>query len=119
MKVAVTAQGNTQQSPVDPRFGRARFLVIVDSETGASWAVDNQPNLDAVQGAGVQAARKIVELGVSALITGHVGPKAFSALQAGGVTVYTDAQGSVAEAIQQFQQGRLAKASAPDVEGHW
>ena len=35
MKLAVTSQGNNLQSSLDPRFGRARYFVIVDTETGA------------------------------------------------------------------------------------
>ena len=119
MKIAVSAQGSSLQSPLDARFGRAGYFLVVDPETGAFSAVDNSVNLNALQGAGIQAAKRIVELGVEALITGHVGPKAFSALQAGGIKVYTGASGTVAEAVAQFQAGRLAAAASPDVEGHW
>ena len=34
MKVVVTAQGSTLDSPVDPRFGRARYFLVVETETG-------------------------------------------------------------------------------------
>jgi predicted Fe-Mo cluster-binding NifX family protein len=119
MKLAVTSQGGGLQSPIDPRFGRARYLIVVDTETGAFSAVDNSVNLNAAQGAGIQAAKRIVELGVGALITGHVGPKAFSALQAGGMKIYAGASGTVAEAVAQFKAGKLAAATSPDVEGHW
>jgi predicted Fe-Mo cluster-binding NifX family protein len=119
MKVAVTSQGSNLQSPLDPRFGRAKYFIVVDTETGAFSAVDNSVNLNAAQGAGIQAARRIVELGVDALITGHAGPKAFSALQAGRVGIYTGASGTVAEAVVQFKDGKLAAATSADVEGHW
>jgi predicted Fe-Mo cluster-binding NifX family protein len=56
---------------------------------------------------------------VGALITGHVGPKAFSALQAGHVAIYTGASGTVAEAIEQYKAGKLRAAQSADVEGHW
>jgi predicted Fe-Mo cluster-binding NifX family protein len=58
-------------------------------------------------------------LGVKALITGHVGPKAFAALQAGDVSIYPIAGGSVADALQQFKMGSLKAMAAADVEGHW
>ena len=119
MKLAVTSQGGSLQSAIDPRFGRARYLIVVDTETGAFSAVDNSVNLNAAQGAGIQAAKRIVELGVGALITGHVGPKAFATLQAGGVAIYTGAGGTVAEAIEQFKAGRLTPSGKADVEGHW
>jgi len=119
MKVAVTSQGRELTSPVDPRFGRARYFILVDTETGQATAADNSQNLNAAQGAGVQAGRNVVELGAAAVITGHVGPKAFATLQAGGVRVYTGASGSVAEAIEQLKAGRLQQSTGADVEGHW
>jgi predicted Fe-Mo cluster-binding NifX family protein len=119
MKVAVTSQGEGNTAPVDPRFGRARYFAVVDSESGESRTVDNTVNLNAAQGAGIQAGRSVVDLGVGVLITGHVGPKAFAVLQAGGVKVYTGASGTVADAIEQYRAGKLKAADSADVEGHW
>ncbi len=119
MKVAVTSQGPDLTSPVDPRFGRARCFVVVDTETNSSSAVDNVQNLNAAQGAGIQSARTVAELGVAAIITGHVGPKAFTTLKSGGVAIYIGAQGTVAEAIKQMKDGQLEQPQQADVEGHW
>jgi predicted Fe-Mo cluster-binding NifX family protein len=119
MKLALTSQDGSLQSPLDLRFGRAKYFILLDTETGAISVVDNTVNVNAAQGAGIQTAKRIVELGADALITGHVGPKAFSTLQAGGIKIYTGASGTVAEAIEQFKAGKLAAASAADVDGHW
>jgi len=119
MKVAVTSQGREITSPVDPRFGRARFFAVIDTESGQFTAVDNSLNLNAAQGAGIQAGRQVVALGAAAVVTGHVGPKAFAALRAGGVQVYTGAAGTVAEAVQQFKAGKLPQSNGADVQGHW
>lgn len=119
MKIAVTAQGRELTSPVDQRFGRAKFFVVVDTETGEATAADNTQNLNAAQGAGIQAGRNVVELGVKAVISGHLGPKAFTTLQAGDVQSYTGATGTVAEAIEQFKAGKLKLSTGADVEGHW
>jgi len=119
MKVAVTAQGRELSSPVDPRFGRAKRFIALDTETGAFSAADNSQNLNAAQGAGIQAGKNVVDLGVQAVITGHVGPKAFATLQAGGVAIHTGATGTVADAVEQFKAGKLRQSSAADVEGHW
>ena len=119
MKVLVTSQGNELNSPVDPRFGRAKFFMVVDTETQEFSVADNAQNLNAAQGAGIQAGRNVVNLGAQAIITGHVGPKAFATLQAGSVQIYTGATGTVADAVEQFKQGNLEQAGAADVEGHW
>ena len=119
MKVAITSQGRDLNSPVDPRFGRAKYFVVVDTETGDFAAHDNSQNLNAVQGAGIQAGRNVVDLGVHAVITGNVGPKAFATLQAGGVKVYVGASGTIAEALVKFKAGELQCVSKANVEGHW
>lgn len=119
MKIAVTSNGTLPESPVDRRFGRATFFVLVDTETGAVEAHENVQSLGAAQGAGIQAAEAVSRLGVDAVITGHCGPKAFRTLQAAGIRVVVGAESTVAEAVEQFQAGLLTPAHGPDVEGHW
>ena len=119
MRVAVTSQGPEMASQVDPRFGRAKFLILVETETGEFIAHDNTQNLNAVQGAGIQTAQHVVSLGAAAVITGNVGPKAFTALQAGNIKPYIGSQGSVHDAVEQFKDGRLQCADKANVEGHW
>jgi predicted Fe-Mo cluster-binding NifX family protein len=119
MKVAVTSEGNDLGSPIDPRFGRARNFLVVDTETDEFAAHDNTQNVNAAQGAGIQAGRTVVDLGVAALITGNVGPKAFATLQAANVRVYPGASGTVKEAVENFKAGQLQPADKANVEGHW
>lgn len=119
MRVAVTSQGMQLDSPVDPRFGRARYLILVETETGEYSCVDNEINLNAAQGAGIQTGKRIVELKAQAVITGHVGPKAFTVLHAGGIAIYTGASGTVNQAVEQFKAGAWSQAQSADVEGHW
>ena len=119
MRVAITATGPELSSPLDQRFGRARYLLIVDTPDSVVAAVDNQAGVDASQGAGIQAAQSVIDNNTSILITGHCGPKAFRALKAGGVHVYLAPDGTVAEAIAAFRSGDLKHTSAADVDGHW
>jgi len=119
MKIAVTSTGDTPDSEVDPRFGRAKFFMIYDDEKDSFEAIDNVQNLQAAQGAGIQAAQNVADAGCRALITGHIGPKAFGALKAAGVKISTGASGTVREAIEMFKAGKLKSADSPDVQGHW
>jgi predicted Fe-Mo cluster-binding NifX family protein len=119
MKIAVTAQGSGLSSLVDARFGRAKFFVVVDTETEEVMAVDNAQTLSARQGAGIQAGMNVVDLGATAVITGSVGPKAFDTLQAGGVDVFIGARGSVTDALSQFRNGDLKQAKGANVASHW
>jgi predicted Fe-Mo cluster-binding NifX family protein len=119
MKIAITTQGPDANSPVDLRFGRARFFRIVDTETGQQTVVDNAEGVNAVQGAGTQAAQTLARLGVQAVLTGHVGPKALSALQAAKIQIYSVSGGTAEQAVQDFLAGRLQALAQSDVRGHW
>jgi len=119
MKVAVTSQGSDLTSDVDPRFGRAKYFIVVDTASGKFTVHDNSQNLNAVQGACIQAGRNVVDLQAEAVITGNVGPKAFATLQAGNVKVYIGATGTVKDAIEQFNTNKLECVNKPNVEGHW
>lgn len=119
MKVAVTAQGNTLDSPVDPRFGRAQYFIVVETDSGEFEVVDNEQNLNAPQGAGIQAGRTVAEHKAEVLITGHCGPNAFRTLSAAKVKVVVGAEGTVKEALDKFKNGELKSAEGADVDGHW
>jgi predicted Fe-Mo cluster-binding NifX family protein len=119
MKLAVTSETNRTESPVDPRFGRAKYFMICDESSGSWEWIDNQQNMDAAQGAGIQSAANVVNAGCEVLITGHCGPKAFTALQKAGVSVYTVSDCTVQNAIDLYKKGALQKLESADVQGHW
>jgi predicted Fe-Mo cluster-binding NifX family protein len=119
MKIAVTSQGTDLSSEVDARFGRAKYFIICDADTGEYRAVDNKVNLNAPQGAGIQAGELVVREGAKVLLTGHCGPKAFRVLSAAGVAVFNGCSGTVEQAIESYRKGELQKSEAPDVRGHW
>ncbi len=119
MQIVITAEGTSLDSPVDPRFGRARYFLLMDSEAGSFTVHDNAQNLNAAQGAGIQAAQTVVRLGAKAVLTGNVGPKALAVLQAGKVAVCPGAAGTVGEALEQFRAGRLQPTDKATVQGHW
>jgi predicted Fe-Mo cluster-binding NifX family protein len=119
MKIAVTSQGQDLDSQVDPRFGRAAYILIVDSENYEFQVLDNNENINAMKGAGIQAASNLVNSGAKVLLTGHCGPNAFKALQAGKVAVANDATGTVREAVKAYLDGKLPHADGANVEGHW
>ncbi len=119
MKIMITATGPDLDSPVDPRFGRGAYFVLVDTETRDHLAVSNADGQDAGQGAGVQAAQKVAAAEAEALLTGHCGPKAHQVLSAAGIKVYNNISGTVNDAVESFLSGQLTAANGPDVEGHW
>jgi predicted Fe-Mo cluster-binding NifX family protein len=119
MKIAVSAAGRDPALAVEPRFGRAPLFLLYDTDAGAWEVLDNHANLEAAQGAGIQAAQTIVRSGAGAVLTGHCGPKAHNVLTAAGVAIYTGAEGSVESAVQLYRSGALKPSAGPDVQGHW
>ncbi len=119
MKIAITSTGDSLTSSLDPRFGRAKYFIVVDTEAEGFTAHDNRMNLDATQGAGIQAAQNVAALGVQAVISGNAGPKAFRVLNMAGIPVYLCSAGTVAEALRLFKAGELKKSDSANVAGHW
>ena len=119
MKIAITSSGKDLDNEIDLRFGRTKGFIIYDLENDSFEFIDNIQNLEAAQGAGIQAAQNVVNKDVEAVITGHCGPKAFKVLSTSGVKIYTVETGKINEVIEKFKNGELQEASSADVEGHW
>src|SRR4030042_5507506 len=118
MKICVTASGNTLDAPIDPRFGRAAYLTIVDSQSMAFETILNAA-AGTMGGAGIQAAQTLTKKGVDVLITGNVGPNAFQGLSAAGRKIVTGASGTVREVVEKYKRGELSETGAPTVKGHF
>ncbi len=114
MKVAISSTGKEISSPVDPRFGRADFLIIVDSDTSSIIEViDNTAAKGAAHGAGINAAARIAEAGVQAVLTGRVGPKAAAVCEKAGITMINDVSGTVEDAVRNFVPKDMSSNDRP------
>jgi predicted Fe-Mo cluster-binding NifX family protein len=118
MKVAVSSTGRDLESTVDPRFGRCQYFIVVETETMEFEAMPNT-SIGAAHGAGIQAAQLVSSWGVDVVLTGNVGPNAFSALSAAGVQVLTGAAGKVRDVVEQYKRGELRATGSPTVGGHF
>ena len=120
MKVAISAQSNDIDSLVDPRFGRASWFIVADTETGQWRAHDNAANVDAGGDAGAQAGSTVASQGAEAVITDNVGPNAHKVLAAANIAIYQTGNGiSVNDALAALKRGELTAVEAPTVSGHW
>jgi predicted Fe-Mo cluster-binding NifX family protein len=119
MKIAVTSKGKDLDSEVDPRFGRAAYILIVDTDSFELEALDNSENVNSFKGAGIQAATMVSDKGAEVLLTGFCGPNAFKALNAANIKVANGATGTVKDAVNAFNEGKVSFADAANVEGHW
>jgi predicted Fe-Mo cluster-binding NifX family protein len=119
MKIAVSSKGQDLDAFVDPRFGRAAYILIYDTDNQDLEVLDNSANVNAFKGAGIQAATTVADKGAEVLLTGFCGPKAFQTLAAAGVKVANNAEGTIRQAVQAFQNGEMPLAKEANVEGHW
>ena len=119
MKIIITANSNKIDQPFNPRFGRAEYFILYDSETREAQAYVN-PAMEARGGAGPQAVQFIASHKPDVVISGRFGPNAFTALEAAGIKAYTASSGTVSEVLDQFLAGQLSEiseASGPGMHG--
>ncbi len=119
MKIAITATEKDIDSMMDPRFGRAPYFLIVDTDTMEYKVVENKQNINLPQGAGIQAGRTVMDEGAKALITGNCGPKAFTVLESAGIKVFLAPKGKISHIIEKFKNGELSATNSANVDGHW
>ncbi len=118
MKICVTASSGSLDAPVDPRFGRCQYFVIVDSDTMEFEAMPNA-SVDTMGGAGIQAAQAVANKGVEVVITGNVGPNAFQTLSSAGIKIITGASGTVKEVAERYTSGQLQETLDATVGEHF
>ncbi len=119
MKIAVSSKGADINSDVDPRFGRAAYILIVDADTFEFEVVDNKENVNSLKGAGIQAASMINDKGAEVLLTGFCGPNAVKTLAAANIKIAAEVGGTVKEAVSLFNEGKFPFIEEANVEGQW
>jgi predicted Fe-Mo cluster-binding NifX family protein len=119
MKICITSTGPGLDAEMDPRFGRCQYFIFADPQSLDLEVVEN-PNLAASGGAGIQSAQLVANRGVEAVITGQVGPNAYTTLQAGKVRIITGVSGKVRDLLEKYKKGELSSsAQGPTVQAHF
>ncbi|MBW1859685.1 MAG: NifB/NifX family molybdenum-iron cluster-binding protein [Deltaproteobacteria bacterium] len=106
MRIAISSTGPSLDSAVDPRFGRCQFFVIVNLDNMDFEAVPNASNT-LEGGAGIQAAKVMVDRGAEIILTGYIGPNAEQVLSTAGLNAITGVSGTVREVAQRYREGKL------------
>lgn len=115
MKIGVSASGESLDSNVDPRFGRCPYFIIVETEGKEikNYEVVNNQAVQAMRGAGVQAAQTVANKEVEVVITGNIGPNAFNVLSQTGIKIITGVSGKVGETVEKYLKGELKETTKP------
>ncbi|MEM0449339.1 MAG: NifB/NifX family molybdenum-iron cluster-binding protein [Methanomassiliicoccales archaeon] len=121
MKLAICSKGPSLDDSVDDRFGRCRYLLLV--ENGKVERVVKDPSSEQSCGAGVRTAQIVVENGATAVLGGKPGPNAMRILRESGIEVFIAKSMSGKEALIAFEKGLLIRCeereySAEDVVMH-
>lgn len=117
MKIIVTSEGKDLESNVDQRFGRARYFILVDTDSMEYRVIENE-GAQQSSGAGVKASQIVIDSGAKYVLTGNCGPTSFDVLRSGGVEVIVGVSGKVKEAVEKFKRGELKPDKGPNVSSH-
>jgi predicted Fe-Mo cluster-binding NifX family protein len=109
MKIAFTSSGPDWDSIIDPRFGRADYIVMYDEDSGILEVLDNSAVKNEAHGAGTATAQKMFDLSPDVLITGNgPGGNASSALRKMNLKIFVNAHNhTLKEAYESFKHGKL------------
>lgn len=101
-KICFSSMGKALNAELDPKFGRAQYFLIVDPETSHLEVLEN-PNREAVQGAGIQTAQMILNQGVGTVVSGHCGPNARKVLDSAGINVIEGVSGKIEDILEKLK----------------
>ncbi len=106
MKIALTCQGSSLDQAMDQRFGRAAYILLVDPDSDAVEVIDNISQTPA-SGAGIATAQKLIDQGVTDLITGQLGPNALRVLQAADIKLWQAKALTARQNLSDLKAGQL------------
>ena len=103
MKIAITSAGDTLDSTIDSRFGRCAFFAIYDTETKATYFLQN-PAKEASEGAGPAAVQFVCAQKIHKIISGEFGMKIKSLLESLNIEMITnkDSASKIADIIKMY-----------------
>ena len=109
MRIGVSATGRDLNARVDDRFGRCPWFLVVDTDSLEFEAVENRHAQEGM-GAGMAAAKDLIDEHVDAVISGQVGPKAYEVLKAMNIDIFLVSGGdSVKDALERLKRGELQR----------
>jgi predicted Fe-Mo cluster-binding NifX family protein len=84
MIIAIAASENQLKSNIDPHFGRCNWYCLLDTETKKSGFIENPVRFREDQG-GCDAAKFLIDKGVTLVIAGRFGSRVIDLFKSAGV----------------------------------
>ena len=117
MKVLVTTGAEGLDAAIEPRFWRATYLTVVDTES-MEWEAVPTPSAPNVHTAGTRLSLLAIHQGITASISNDYGPNCYVVLEAAGIPMYLSGEcKTVREAVEHFKAGKLLNIYAPTSAG--
>ena len=109
MRIGVSATGRDLNARVDDRFGRCPWFLVVDTDSLEFDAFENRHAKEGM-GAGMAAAKDLIDAHVDAVISGQVGPKAYEVLKTLNIDIFLISGSiTVKDALERLKQGELQR----------
>ena len=108
MIIIISARSSDFEGSTDERFGRARWLIKVHTDS-EKWQSFPNPGASESGGAGVAAAQFVIDHKADAVVSGDFGPHAARALSAARIEMklLTSETHTVKRTLELFIQGKL------------
>jgi predicted Fe-Mo cluster-binding NifX family protein len=116
MIIAVSSTDGDHKSEFNPRFGRASFFVLYDTDSNI-WKKVQNPARNARGGSGVQVVQVLAEQDVGVVISGRYGPNAITAIQQAGMLAYRGDEGTPAELVAKYGKRTLEQVTSSPSRG--
>ena len=108
MLIAIPVRSQSADTTLNPHFGRSQHFAIVSS-TGEGRSFYDNPHADGEHGAGIRAAEFVVGLGVEAVISGSLGPKALNVLEEAGCACFAAEEADISCLLSRWRDGSLKR----------
>lgn len=108
MRIAVSAEDTSElDALVSPHFGRCPYFVLVDVDGQEVKAVRTVANPFYGNHQPGQVPGFVHQQGADVMLTGGMGGRAVTFFEQAGIVPVTGAQGTVAQALEQYLRGEL------------
>jgi predicted Fe-Mo cluster-binding NifX family protein len=113
-RIAISSTGSTVDAEIDRHFSCCMQFLIIDRD-GVSVLENTARGAGA--SAGPRAAKLLIAKGVTAIVTGNIGPKTFELLKNAGVAIHAGCSGKISEAIARCARNELIEVKGPTFVG--
>ncbi len=113
-RVAISSTGPTVQADVDRHFSCCAQFLLVDKD--GVKVLEKAARGEGAK-AGPDAARMLIENGVTVVVTGNIGPKTFKVLKDAGVAVHAGCSGKIEDALSRCARNELKEVDSATFMG--